>query len=64
MGGTCLRPNMLDEGIDNKKNDHSILMTMIRIMTMVMMTTYLIFVTDDTDGVRVNFFGRCKFLKI
>ena len=26
--------------------------------------TYLIFVTDATDGVRVNFFGRCKFLQI
>ena len=37
MGGTCLRRNMLDEGVDNKKNDHPISMTMIRIMTMVMM---------------------------
>ena len=25
---------------------------------------YLIFVTDATDGVRINFFGRCKFLQI
>ena len=25
---------------------------------------YLIFVMDATDGVRVNFFGRCKFLQI
>ena len=26
--------------------------------------TYLIFVTDATDGVRVNFFAWCKFLQI
>ena len=26
--------------------------------------TYLIIVTDATDGVSVNFFGRCKFLQI
>ena len=29
-----------------------------------MMVPYLIFVTDTTDGVRVNFFGWCKFLQI
>ena len=26
--------------------------------------SYLIFVTDATDGVHVNFFGRCNFLQI
>ena len=38
-GGTCSHRNLLDEGVDNnnKKKDQPILMTMIRIMTVVMM---------------------------
>ena len=32
--------------------------------TLGLWVSYLIFVTDATDGVRVNFFGRCKFLQI
>ena len=30
----------------------------------VILWPYLIIVTDATDGVSVNFFGRCKFLQI